>query len=84
MEEIKKIPEFKLNKLIQYLDTIYKNKSNYEIIDNVLYPAFISKTAIRDTTFEGIKQLFKYSVASTQKNSGYYRKGFHLIVFLYF
>jgi predicted metalloprotease with PDZ domain len=84
MGKIRKIPENKLNKLIQYLDAIYKDKSNYEIIDNVQYPAFISKTAIRDTTFEGLKKIFRHSVASTQKNSSYYRKGFHLIVFLYF
>lgn len=81
---IKTIPEQKLNELIEYLDSVYKDKSNYSIVNNVEYPAILSKTSMKDSTSEGLKKIFRHSVASTQKNSAYYRKGFHLIVFLKF
>ena len=84
MEQNKIIPEEKLNELINYLDSIYKDKSNYEIINNVEYPAILSKTAIKAKALDGIRKIFSYSIASTQKNSSYYRKGFHLIVYIYF
>lgn len=84
MDKIKNIPEEKLQQLTEYLDSIYKDKSNYEIINNVEYPAILSKTAMKDETLEGLKKIFRHSIASTQKNSSYYRKGFNLIVFLKF
>jgi len=80
----KLIPEDKLKILVEYLDTIYKDKSNYSIIDNVEYPAILSKTALKDSTLDGLKKIFRFSIASTQKNSSYYRKGYNLIVYIYF
>lgn len=84
MDKIRTIPENKLTQIIEYLDSIYKDKSNYEIINYVEYPAILSKTAWNDTTSEGLKKIIRHSIASTQKNSSYYRKGFNLIVFLKF